>query len=270
MPDLINDLVTGGTTAALTAEQGKVLSTSISTLATQTNTSISELNADVDFNVTNLITNGDFSNGTTGWAASAGTSLTVENGRAKILASSQWGCIEQSKTLITGHKYYYSVGLDGTTDNYISMTGQSGLHYNPTAGLNRLSNIFTAASTSLVIQIGDKRTSGWTSFYADYVQPIDLTATFGAGNEPTAAEMDAILAFYPNSWFNGTVNLASNPKMLPYLLNATRNRPIMVSGTYAARPTSVTFPTLYLSTDKIARNSDRLTLNFGGTAWLQI
>ena len=36
MPDLINDLVTGGTTAALTAEQGKLLSTSISELDTLT------------------------------------------------------------------------------------------------------------------------------------------------------------------------------------------------------------------------------------------
>lgn len=35
MPDLINDLVTGGTTAALTAEQGKLLSASISELSTK-------------------------------------------------------------------------------------------------------------------------------------------------------------------------------------------------------------------------------------------
>ena len=35
---------------------------------------------------------------------------------------------------------------------------------------------------------------------------LDLTAIFGAGNEPTAVEMDALLTKYPNSWFNGTVN----------------------------------------------------------------
>ena len=37
---------------------------------------------------------------------------------------------------------------------------------------------------------------------------INLTAAFGAGNEPTAAEMDAILAKFPNSWFDGTVEVA--------------------------------------------------------------
>jgi len=34
---------------------------------------------------------------------------------------------------------------------------------------------------------------------------IDLTATFGAGNEPTQAAMDTILAAYPTKWFEGTV-----------------------------------------------------------------
>jgi hypothetical protein len=32
---------------------------------------------------------------------------------------------------------------------------------------------------------------------------IDLTATFGAGKEPTLAEMDRLMARFPNSWFDG-------------------------------------------------------------------
>ena len=40
------------------------------------------------------------------------------------------------------------------------------------------------------------------------VLAIDLTAAFGAGNEPTAAEMDARLASsFLNSWFDGTNTL---------------------------------------------------------------
>ena len=39
---------------------------------------------------------------------------------------------------------------------------------------------------------------------------IDLTAAFGAGNEPTAAQMDAYLAAYPNSWFDGSALLTTS------------------------------------------------------------
>ena len=37
-----------------------------------------------------------------------------------------------------------------------------------------------------------------TSYYY-----IDLTATFGAGKEPTLAEMDRLMARFPNCWFDG-------------------------------------------------------------------
>jgi hypothetical protein len=40
-----------------------------------------------------------------------------------------------------------------------------------------------------------------------YVVVLNLTATFGAGNEPTVEQMDKILARFPNNWFDGTKNL---------------------------------------------------------------
>lgn len=51
---------------------------------------------------------------------------------------------------------------------------------------------------------------------------LNLTKMFGSGNEPTAEEMDALLAFYPESWFDGTVNLAENKKLVTFLLNQLR------------------------------------------------
>ena len=36
-----------------------------------------------------------------------------------------------------------------------------------------------------------------------YVSVIDLTTAFGAGKEPTLAEMDRLMARFPNSWFDG-------------------------------------------------------------------
>ena len=278
---VVNDLVTGGTDKALSAEQGRVLSASIS-----------ELNADVDFNVTNLVTNGDFSNGTTGWsiqyaAASVGNnilSVTGDGSSPSVIAYQLSGLAPTE-----GKKIYVKCKSKATNSNCAGLYLQA-LPNTSGAAVTMAFQLNPAANTQY--NLGGILTipSGWagnvrfraTSSYADaatalgktmevqYAFAIDLTAAFGAGNEPTKAEMDAILAFYPNSWFNGTVNLASNPKMLPYLLNQTRNRPIMTTGTYAARPTSVVFPTLYLSTDKAAGNADRLTLNIGGITWLQI
>ena len=40
----------------------------------------------------------------------------------------------------------------------------------------------------------------------DDVVIINLTAAFGAGNEPTSSEMDGILNQFENGWFSGTVN----------------------------------------------------------------
>ncbi len=58
----------------------------------------------------------------------------------------------------------------------------------------------------------------------DNILFLNLTSTFGEGNEPTKEEMDKILTFYPNSFFNGTVNLAENKKMLKFLLNEIRSK----------------------------------------------
>ncbi|RLJ90114.1 hypothetical protein [Planococcus citreus] len=53
---------------------------------------------------------------------------------------------------------------------------------------------------------------------------LNLTQAFGAGNEPTVEEMDSLLAFYPESWFDGTVNLAENKKFVKFLLNQVRGK----------------------------------------------
>lgn len=70
----------------------------------------------------------------------------------------------------------------------------------------------TGNAVSLQIQSATLNTAG-DYMEVQYVSAINLTAMFGAGNEPTAAEMDAILlASYPStSWFNGTASCVINP-----------------------------------------------------------
>jgi hypothetical protein len=42
-----------------------------------------------------------------------------------------------------------------------------------------------------------------SQFEFGFVTVLDLTATFGAGKEPTVAEMDRLMARFSNSWFDG-------------------------------------------------------------------
>lgn len=89
------------------------------------------------------------------------------------------------------------------------------------------SNVFTATT-------GGSFSDGVTHTYADaatangkvanvqYQLLIDLTALFGAGNEPTVAQMDALMAQFPNSWFDGTKNIAENDMLMQQLLRCLR------------------------------------------------
>ena len=156
--------------------------------------------------ITNLVGNGDFSNGATGWYGASATNISVSDGKLKVIATAQYGRAYTSiPNTVIGHMYYCSVVINGTANaNYYGIYNHES--YLATSG-GRLSNVKTATSVQSTFSIGDNRTSGWTECTVDYVSVIDLTATFGAGNEPTVAQMDAMLSRFPNSWLAGTVNL---------------------------------------------------------------
>lgn len=179
---------------------------------------------------TNLITNGDFSDGTTGWSEFASSSvLSAANDTLSITGSgSQLYCIA-------------SKGLGGVPDQH-KLYLRAKLKVTNAACVRQLIGFYTGAGTAAIVKqvsfplqdavgmlSGIYVSSGNTSLlqmflrhdYADaaaangkvmevqYVSVIDLTATFGVGNEPTAAQMDAILTQFPNSWFDGTVAIPS-------------------------------------------------------------
>lgn len=172
------------------------------------------VNDSSDFPATNLIRNGNFSNGTTGWSVNNAGVPTVSNNAVTFTATTENGNITQSAIgFISGHKYYYSViarlesgsgtlgfaPYDGTWFGSLSAT--------VTTSPTRISGIGTAVNTATgMMQLNDKRTSGWTAVTASNIILLDLTAIFGAGNEPSLVVMDAIMALYPNSWFDSTVN----------------------------------------------------------------
>jgi hypothetical protein len=153
----------------------------------------------------NLVSNPSFDSSFTGWTSGSLTSRTIDSGgdgaRAAIVASAQSGRLYQAVTgLTTGHQYYFRATLFAPNTN-LGYCGIQGKTYLWLAAANTpevLSSIYAATATSHTVQFADYRASGWDAIYGDNFMLVDLTAAYGAGNEPAKATCDAW------SYFTGT------------------------------------------------------------------
>jgi len=192
---------------------------------------LEDLDADTYFPMTNLITNGNFSNGTTGWSALYGALSVLSNELIYTITT----LVPTSRidsgndNAIAGHKYYLIGSIypkyANSTQLCIGSATSSSFAVTPNQW-NSISTILTAIDTTKFrfyhatntnYVVGD-------TFKYKYCLAIDITLIFGSGNEPIAAQMDSLLSFYLNSWFNGTDNLAKNIKLVPYLLKDIRTK----------------------------------------------
>lgn len=169
--------------------------------------------------MTNLVTNGDFSGGTTGWTTGNGTMSAVDGaaqhvGNGTGIFNPFYQSVPTPASLI-GHKIY-------TRAKVKSLAGvPSRVSFYQTGGIAQITqplteNVWTFLSAILTPTVATGSfyvTSQWPdaatqlgkTFQVDDVVELDLTATFGAGNEPTKTQMDTIMQQFPNSWFDGTV-----------------------------------------------------------------
>jgi hypothetical protein len=191
------------------------------------------------FKATNLVTNGDFSNSTTGWIVNGGTISAINNILTVLGNGSSASMFTQNNTgvnFVTGHKYYSRAKIkfnEAVVDAYLGLTpGTSGStfynYFTPTVGVwesKSFVNTATDQNGSVVFRArssyADAATQNGKSFNVQYAVVIDLTEVFGAGKEPTAAEMDDALSKLTNGWFNGTTSVYTNNLKitLMYILN---------------------------------------------------
>ena len=151
---------------------------------------------------TNRVTNGDFSQGTTGWSKTGG-SIMVVNGELNFLATAEK---HQAYTLGAANGsdlYYFKANIK--SDSLLTALFVFGIS-TPIKTINTSENVSVRLIPNGGYSIGiiDGRTEGFTTIYVKNVIAINLTVTFGAGNEPTKEQMDRLLAEFPNSWFDGT------------------------------------------------------------------
>ena len=155
----------------------------------------------------NKITNGNFI-GTTGWTATNATFSTLnENGILRATAANGEVAQAIAGGTVIGRKYYFAARVV-TSSPFVVLQMGSTLVAHPGGSVPAiLSGVHTATTTGHGVKVVDPRAGGWNDIYIKWVKCIDLTAAFGAGNEPTAAQMDAYMVDrYANSWFNGTAS----------------------------------------------------------------
>ena len=68
--------------------------------------------------------------------------------------------------------------------------------------------------------------TSWDILFDGFIA-INLTQTFGSGNEPTVAKMDSLMSYFPNSWFDGVVNISQALSILT--LNELRDIGAMIT-----------------------------------------
>jgi hypothetical protein len=213
--NLADHAIVGGYNTRLTAEEMATAANKISAVKGKTFADVDarfeDLEVDTTLIGTNAITNGDFLNGTTGWTAGTATVSASSNELTAVNATTGYQTvISPTITSVGGHSYYVAANVK-TTSSTVGLQFTNSVNYASdklhTGGgaYERLSVIYkhpTGYSTCRVAIYGTN-----TTWYVKNIICIDLTATFGAGNEPTVEQMDAIMAKFTNSWFNGTANL---------------------------------------------------------------
>jgi hypothetical protein len=162
---------------------------------------------------TNLVKNGSFENGSNNWSNISGMvsidttkSYTGLKSVKQDLIDSATGPNQTINNLVVGHKYYFSsmIYISSFTSGSprLRIRNQGINVFANTTTLNvwqRLSVIMDSTVSEEIITFEAPALSTFTA-YIDAVMAIDLTATFGAGNEPTKEQCDQIFT----NWFDGT------------------------------------------------------------------
>ena len=150
-----------------------------------------------------MVSNGDFSNGTTGWYAARGT-IAVSSGRCvytitELSTATAGNRLEYNLTVVDGHKYYMALDIEVPRASVFRFERPSlgiSASANIPSGKSRISVILTpTASGTARLYLGLNNTSGTgysvgEQFYCDNVICVDLTL---AGLDTlTASEFESL------------------------------------------------------------------------------
>lgn len=139
------------------------------------------------------------------WHPRLDADVTVDDGVATFITTKQWEGVAQNRAITQGHKYFISISAKSDKANNVmlcpyidnSAFGTENQTSIPNTEWNKYAVILTALKTSTDISIGFRAAGNSTIIGATNscknVQFVDLTQMFGAGNEPTLEQFEAML-----------------------------------------------------------------------------
>lgn len=186
---------------------------------------ITKLEINHDVIVENKFKNADFKN-TTEWTTNV-TTKTVSNNEMILTPTSLASSIGvyQATNIPVGNKIYFSFEYFVKYANTFTV----GISGSLTETFTAIPNTWTRKSSTTIGYMGFATSLivFYHNFSSNYVLSdtisirralaLDLTTIFGTGNEPTQTQMDRLLAQFPNSWFDGTVNIYNSKHMMSML-----------------------------------------------------
>lgn len=167
----------------------------------------SKLNKFLDFNIQNLIRNGGFDSGTTGWTAFRGT-IDVVDGKLRFTDNSNntehYATQAIQTPPVEGHKYYAKVELEhgGCMKLYCKRSDGAYREWQiKSSSIITIESVYATPEwfVRLYGRLGTYTGTG-ESYEFDNIMLIDLTEAFGAGNEPTLEEIEDIIAEQGGYW----------------------------------------------------------------------
>jgi len=186
----------------------------------------------------NEIINSDFSDGKTGWYTSGyQAEFDVVDGLAKTTNT------ESNTRSLLVHSYV-SEGIDSDDIVYVAANVkadnvESVDFFNIIFGLARSHGYLSFPLTDKIERISGTGVWGEGRNLRFFLQEkssieekpllylksallINLTKTFGKGNEPTTKQMDELLSQFDDGWFDGTKNVFNAEHMLKMYFNKTK------------------------------------------------
>ena len=180
--------------------------------------------------INNLIRNGDFSNGTTGWS-DYGSKIAVEDSkRLKVInnGGASYAQVWRYIDLAPMSKYYFRAKIeDGNKNTNATLVDWFSGGVKSSEGLYEL--LKENASEEIVrrqLKFSNVSTLG-DYYYISDIQLINLTATFGAGKEPTREEMGELIKL--TGYIDGEYALNNKEMLIWTLALIRRNKNAIVA-----------------------------------------
>lgn len=168
-----------------------------------------------DVPTTNIIINGDFSQGLNRWYGTGGNILLLQN-EVSFLSLTLNGRLQNSVALTTDNIYFIRANIKSTSDKvHLGLSGAQTTFHSGSGKYETLSGTWKSTVTATgQLRVTDPRVSDWDEIFAKNALVINLTEIFGAGSEPTTEQMNTLLKQFPNSWFDGTKNIFNAKHMM--------------------------------------------------------